>query len=102
MSAPAWAVKGAKVVCVRDFSKSTRHYDLGHRSKPEVDQVYEITDTMDVPLHHTAVIFLRGFPGDQGFDVRGFRPLVSNDRTEEQDVALFAHHLNKIPAKQDA
>ena len=103
MTVPIWAVKGAKVVCIRDFSEASRYHDRGHRGMPVLNEVYEVTGCEPAPEHQTAAITLRGFPITQAFDVRGFRPLVSNERTEEQDVALFLPLLKtRVPQGEDA
>ncbi len=94
-SIPAWAVKGARVVCVKDFRRSVRVRDLGFRGLPEVNAVYEIHGVEYWPEYSAVTLMLVGFPEEQGFDVVGFRPV----KTIEDDISEhFAIYL-KTPVR---
>lgn len=90
MSIPSWAVRGARVVCIRDFGKARLFHDQGHRQDPELRQCYIIDAAEEWPEYQAVVLYLVGFP-PVGFDITGFRPVI----TIEDDLkAHFAHHLD--------
>ena len=87
---PSWARVGAKVVCVRDFAESFTIRDQGYRRLPVVNEVYVITKVEAWPQYSAVTLDLLGLD-PVGYDVQGFRPLVS----QADDIAtFFAQHLN--------
>lgn len=98
---PAWAVKGAKVVCVRDFADAQTVYDKGIRTKPKLNEVYVLVGAEEWTEFQATVLYIEGFP-HQGFDIIGFRPVTK--RTAEQDIAEhFAGFLtSRAPEGIDA
>lgn len=86
---PAWAVKGAKVVCIEEPPS-------GAIRRGEVVTIALVTDIRD-PHGDWGVVFEEvvspdGFGGF--FKGRRFRPLVT--RTQDQDIALFAYLLDSV------
>jgi hypothetical protein len=100
MSVPAWATRGAKVVCVRDFREARIVDDIGHRGMPELGKVYVIFKAEVDRIYHVPVVYLTEFPSTQGFDLVGFRPAVE-PKTEAEDVALF-HDIARQKLPVDA
>lgn len=107
---PAWAVKGAKVVCV----KVLKLHPLTHggpkvndvvtiaRVHSEEEKLWEVGG--EVYRSKAGLFFeLVEWPGTGQCHIECFRPLVSNERTEEQDVALFLPLLKPVaPVKERA
>jgi|DEB19_MinimDraft_3_1074340.scaffolds.fasta_scaffold118202_1 hypothetical protein len=90
---PSWAVRGAKVVCVLDFTTARTVNDLGYTAIPIVGQAYTVRRAY-ICRYGVPVIALREFEVDQYFDLRGFRPAVAL-KTESEDLAHFRHHLDQ-------
>lgn len=88
---PAWARKGAEVVCIRDFSQSRTVHDKGYRALPTLRQSYVIDMVEEWPAYGAVVLILVGLP-PIGYDIIGFAPATK--RTADQDIAEhFSHHL---------
>jgi hypothetical protein len=109
---PAWAVKGAKVVCVDLLSHRDEWVRKQCPNIPVKGRVYTIRDVETCPLtSHTTLTFdelqnpvieLEGMTGEAGFNVTSFRPVTK--RTAAQDIAEhFSHHLTvNAPHEVDA
>lgn len=116
---PAWAVRKAKVVCIeRDGwndmrNKVTDEADL--MSYPQFGETYTIREVrvrfvpewgevlVGVLLHEVSNPIAEGgsaFGEEPGFDVRGFRPVVS--KAAEQDIAEHFSDLLSAKAPQGA
>lgn len=105
MSAPSWAVPGAKVVCVRD--NWTGGQFLSTRNLPKLRCVYTVRETrwvegfglllMLAEIVNPPFAFREGLI-EPGFATSFFRPA----RTIEDDVSLFKHLLNTQPVGEDA
>ena len=91
---PSWAVRGAKVVCVK------RPFGLACTFVPKKGEQYTI-DLVGEGIDDSTIISLQeGVSLDKtgqpvGFAIWCFRPLIT--RTQEQDVAKFKHLLNSTP-----
>lgn len=93
---PAWAVRGAKVVCIVDLRPYVEYGEV----VPEVGKVYTIrsVDADGIPaallleeIDNPANIYAEGLT-EACFGVENFRPITK--RTAEQDIAEhFARHL---------
>lgn len=87
----AWAVPGAKVVCIGLCDRSEISDDcMG--DLPVVGETYTINEVTISPWG-TVVLGIAELAQDTLYGVIMFRPL----RTVEDDVALFAHHLTPAP-----
>jgi hypothetical protein len=108
--APAWAVKGAKCICVDDSDWEGRYLngdpvDLAAEGivTPEKGRIYTIRDVIALAASslRVAAVGVRLVEVDNGhlahrsvdrtelcFWVGRFRPLIT--RTKEQDMAIFA------------
>lgn len=110
----AWAVPGAKVVCVDDAN--TNSDDIKEIERGRVYVIAEVVLVLGIvclrlegvkrvdPADFRRVV--SDFPGvspdDLPFRADRFRPLIS--RTQEQDVAMFTRLLdqNSIQVSEDA
>ena len=98
MSIPSWARVGAEVVCVRSFDKARTMYDKGYRARPVTNQTYRLTWVDEYPDLGVVVCCLEGFPSAHAFDLKGFRPAI----TQSDDIsAHFRHHLSN-PVREEA
>lgn len=106
---PAWAVRGAKVVCVN------ANYADGEPTGLVVGKVYTVraagidADAISASGHRSRhpVVDLEecqnrydcyaGPNGHPGFDITRFRPAVP-PKTQSEDVGLFRHHLDDVRA----
>lgn len=88
---PAWAFAGAKVVCIRDFSQAVATGDIRYNTKPALNAVYHVAHAKD--YGHAAAISLAEFEPDHYFDVRGFRPAIS----QADDLAAHFDQLLQVP-----
>jgi hypothetical protein len=109
MTIPSWAKVGAKVVCVDDSVAGSvlRIVRAGFRPAaldvPLVSgKTYTISAINVHPVFGSYCVRLsdlasrsHGSVTDWGYDISRFRPLV----TQQDDVALFAHHLDREPNK---
>lgn len=95
MSIPSWAVKGAKVVCIkRDSWVLVEGRDTDH--KPGYGDICTIKAV--VTTAHFVCLTLVGY-GQHKFRISRFRPLVS--KTQEDDLkAHFAHHLHQNASRK--
>lgn len=97
---PAWAVRGAKVVCI---STHPEWASLPVET-PRVGETYTLRAVDVNPFDGVACCWLEEIadqfcldPRAIGFVAFGlfrFRPLV-DDEAQERDVALFSHHLRQ-------
>lgn len=100
---PAWAVPGAKVVCVDD-SPPTSDKAHFHQKWLQAGNIYVIRAAyvgadgeVGVCLGEIVSVFRPELGREQGFYLRRFRPAVE-PKSEAEDVALFKHHLDqKLP-----
>lgn len=102
-SFPAWAVPGAKCVCVVADDKGG----------PAKNEICVITETMAGDARHPRLyLYIAGYDGftwlsetkrkRTAYAAEKFRPLVPL-RTKREDVALFTHHLDqRQPERADA
>lgn len=96
---PAWAVPGAKVVCVDGMP--SWNYFKGRPAKysalPVLGEIYTISQAVwhqwpfrsGVGLH---LLEIQRAGKVSPYILERFRPLVT--RSQEQDVAIFRHHLD--------
>lgn len=92
----AWAKPGVKCVCIDGGSPRSRGFAL-YGNYPVTDGVYTIDDVFpDVTGTGKVLLSLREFPTDNGngWNLARFRPLIT--KTQEQDVGLFVHHLDRL------
>ena len=96
MSAPTWAVKGARVVCINGAWQFSQRPTLGERFEtwlrgdPVRGRVYVINEVLMIDSE--PYVFLRGWRLNSHW-LRAFRPLVP-ERTEAEDLAHFKPLLN--------
>jgi hypothetical protein len=93
---PAWAVRGAKVVCVNGKARSI--WTKGGWA-PQTDGVYTVERAFSDRGTGKVLLELREYVHDvpyHGWDITRFRPLV-DDEAQERDVAIFRHHLTQKP-----
>jgi hypothetical protein len=96
MSIPSWARPGVKVVCIDGAGGSD--VTIG-RWAPQVGSVYTVRGYYVGPCWDQIYLAEYRHPKTHpdgceiGWRASNFRPLVSNKRTEAEDVALFTHHL---------
>lgn len=102
----SWAKPGVKCVCIRAFNYPSNRYQL-----PVKGQVYTVRNVepgegvyahagpfirlveLTNPPHHSDGV-------EPSFQASFFRPLIT--KTQEDDVAMFRHHLAGTPAGVDA
>jgi hypothetical protein len=97
MSIPAWARVGAEVVCVRSFQNARTVYDQGYRSKPAINKTYRLTWVDEYPDLGVTVCCLDGFPSAHAFDLKGFRPAIS----QADDISTHFQTLLSTPVKKE-
>lgn len=92
MSVPAWAVRGAKCVCVkREAWRPLEHFERAP-CVPVYGDIYTVRQV--VSLEGGVYLALDQVAGPYCFAVCNFRPLV-DDQAQERDVAHFRHHLTQ-------
>lgn len=96
MSVPSWAKPGVKCVCVNNDG----WYRDGtpFESDVRLNGVYTIVEVITDSRGHVG-ISLWGQPLGEYYNVTQFRPLIT--KSQEQDVALFRHHLDGLPVGAD-
>ncbi|MAN77806.1 MAG: hypothetical protein CML24_11585 [Rhizobiales bacterium] len=96
----AWAVPGAKVVCVVT-GPLPESDPIDPLWEPSVGKVYTISAVIDHP-RWLSVMLEESPLDDWCYSARRFRPVI--DRTQEQDVAIFAPLLTQksIHVSEDA
>lgn len=95
-SIPSWAVRGAKVVCVRTID-TCAYPEVPY---PTVGATYTVARVGHGDEDGDAIITVdeidsrdgEGF--DVGYSLACFRPAVE-PKSEVEDVALFKHHLDQ-------
>jgi hypothetical protein len=93
---PAWAVKGAKVVCIQGGQPGCNGdlYGVGY---PKTREVVTIDGVFLRKRDGRCLLTLIEYPSGNtggGWNVANFRPLVT--RSQDQDIALFVHHLDSV------
>lgn len=91
----AWAKPGVKCVCIKGGQLNSRGMTLVG-SMPQVQNVYTITEVRYCSRCGVLLV-LAEFPdvgNGNGWEATHFRPLIT--KTQEQDVGLFVHHLDRL------
>lgn len=91
----AWAKPGVKVVCIADAIGSVKSMGFPLFKK---GQIFTIA-FVDECSYGKFLGFVEEHPLHTGH-INGFRPLIT--KTQEQDLALFVHHLDGLPVGADA
>lgn len=90
----SWAKRGARCTCI--VGNGGWHDPLMPVKRIQGPSKGDMLTVRSVEvMSHGTYINFEEFPGWWTFNVKAFRPLA--ERTQEQDVALFTHHLHHEP-----
>lgn len=95
----AWAKPGVKCVCL--FGKWALNGTGPIVAGPREGEICTVASWPIADAHGDVGFRLVGWVGEQDvFLASCFRPLIT--KTQEEDLSLFAHHLDGLPVGEDA
>ncbi|WP_284388814.1 hypothetical protein [Devosia yakushimensis] len=101
----SWARPGAECVCIDDAWDMPAFYKVPHRL-PMLNELLTVAAVQakrgEVWLKFSEIPDDQSCDGQRSVDIwyisTSFRPIIKP--TVEQDIALFKHHLDQVPAEQ--